>query len=110
MYYIFELAGSSNIASSLYRLNTATGEASLIGLTGTSDIEGAGFGNGVLYAFTGAGGIRPVDLATGGSTQTATYAATSIGAIWAASQPVPEPATLPLICVSLAALALLRRR
>ncbi|MCX6625859.1 MAG: PEP-CTERM sorting domain-containing protein [Acidobacteria bacterium] len=110
LYYIFELSGSTNIASSLYLLNTASGAATLVGFTGASDIEGAGFSNGVLYAFTGAGGIRTVDLASGASTQTGTYAAPGIGSVWAATQAVPEPGPLWLLSVGLGALAFLRRR
>lgn len=105
LYYVFELQGSTNVASSLYRLNTATGAATLIGLTGASDIEAAGFAGGALYAFTGSGGIRAVNLATGASTQTATYAAASTGAVWAAIEPVPEPASLAFVGAGLIAVA-----
>lgn len=110
LYYIFELSGSVNITSSLYLLNTATGAATLVGLTGTNDIRAAAFGDGVLYAFTGSGGIRTVNLASGLSTETATYAAGSTGAIWAATQVVPEPGMMSLLCLGLGTLALLRRR
>lgn len=102
LYYIFELAGSANIASSLYRLNTATGAATLVGLTGAAQVGGAGFGDGALYAFTKSSRqIRSVNLGTGASTLLASYAGQSSGEIWAASQPLPEPATVALVVLGL---------
>jgi hypothetical protein len=110
---------------SLYRLNTSTGAATLVGAeTGTAHtqqdwISSMFFDNGVLYAFEDAQYSVPgttyldmIDTSTGAVTQLRSLGA--LGAITAATADAgastPEPATLVMMAGALAGLIALRRR
>jgi len=72
LYYIWE---SATIPSTLYELDLKTGAAKAIGPTGTTDLAGAGFVEGTLYAYSGSFAPLPrhiftIDLATGAATAT----------------------------------------
>ncbi|PWU15295.1 MAG: hypothetical protein C5B50_15590 [Verrucomicrobia bacterium] len=98
--------------SSLYRLNTATGQAAFVGDTGFSGITGAGFVNGTLYAYSGGfGAASPnhfftVNLDTGLATPIGAPYAPGIAFIGSATVPVPEPGAPALVASGLLGLLL----
>jgi hypothetical protein len=76
LYYIYEQLGDDTntpVPSTLYKLDVATGAATAIGPTGTSNLVGAGFANGVLYAYGYDGIIYTIDVTTGTATAGPTY-------------------------------------
>jgi hypothetical protein len=75
LYYIYEQGGTNPVPSTLFQLDTGTGAATAIGPTGTFSIVGAGFVNGVLYAYgavANGGGfpIYTIDVTSGTATDT----------------------------------------
>jgi hypothetical protein len=68
LYYIYEQGGDNPVPSTLYKLDLATGAATAIGPTGTTNLVGAGFAHGVLYAYSFDHAIFTVDLTTGTAT------------------------------------------
>jgi hypothetical protein len=73
LYYIYEQGGDNPVPSTLYRLDLTTGAATAIGPTGTTNLVGAGFANGVLYAYSLDRAIFTIDLTTGTATQGPAY-------------------------------------
>jgi hypothetical protein len=80
LYYIYEQGGANPVPSTLFQIDTTTGAATPIGLTGTTTIVGAGFVNGTLYAYSGAAGhpIYTIDTSTGAATDTGVKYSSSI--------------------------------
>jgi hypothetical protein len=72
LYYIYEQAGAIPVPSTVYQLDLTRGQATAIGLTGVSGIAGAGFADGVLYAYSASTGneIYTVDTSSGAATDT----------------------------------------
>jgi hypothetical protein len=107
------------LASQLYRVDPATGAATVIGPTGPEDIAGSAFIGGTLYGFTGSFVGLPHEIIT---LSTSTGAATFVtnvpsgpsslyGAIAAESiTAVPEPGTLALVGLALAVAGYARKR
>jgi hypothetical protein len=73
LYYIYEQGGDNPVPSTLFRLDLTTGAATAIGPTGTTNLVGAGFANGVLYAYSFDSAIFTIDLTTGTATQGPAY-------------------------------------
>jgi hypothetical protein len=98
LYYTFETANpASPVASTLYTVNTSTGAATPVGLTGASVIVGSGIIDNTLYGFTGfnSQAIVTIDLATG----LATAGASTPVIVFGAAQAVPEPASVALLAI-----------
>jgi hypothetical protein len=110
LYYILEMGGASPMASSLFRIDTATGAATFVGLTGASGIQGAGFAGGQLYGFSTSGSILTLDTSTGAATAVSSYAGQTRGTVWSAvDNHAPEPATSAMFVLGGLALVALRR-
>jgi hypothetical protein len=97
----------------LYSVNSITGAATFIGLTGTPDAFALGFANGTLYMTDILGGIWTVDTASGASSQISTYDKNQYGFIAGmanpfALSPTPEPSTLMMLGFGSAALVAFR--
>jgi hypothetical protein len=75
LYYVYEQGGANPVPSTLYQLDLGAGTATAIGPTGVAGIAGAGFVNGVLYAY-GTGNtadlhaIYTIDVGSGAATDT----------------------------------------
>lgn len=114
LYYVLENPPSDPdpVQSSLYSLNLATGQATLIGLTGTSGIVGMAYVNGTLYGLTSFYNVDIIDTTDGAASFQRTYGEpgdpTVFGGVPTTS-PTPEPAAVPLVLTGLAGLSLLRR-
>jgi hypothetical protein len=107
LYYLWQ---STAIPSTLYRLDLTTGLATAVGPTGATELEGAGFADGTLYAYSGNGAahqIFTIDLATGAATPGPTYPANLDIFGSNSGLPAPEPGTW--ILFGLGSLGLLSR-
>jgi hypothetical protein len=82
LYYTYE--DSSNV-SSLYTLDPTTGNATLVGLTGTTNLVGSGFIDNTLYAFS-PNAIYTIDTTTGAASFVTNTSVEMFGAT-----AVPEP-------------------
>ena len=109
LYYTEELQGSTNLASTLYRINETTGAATTVGPTGIHDIAGSGYDNNTLYAFTTpffssqtVASIYTLNTSTGAATFDAKLD-TTLGPVWGATDPsdMPETGTWGFLLVSL---------
>jgi PEP-CTERM motif len=104
------------LASKLYRVDPATGSATVLGLTGQEDLSGSVLIGGTLYAFTGNFAGSPHKIFTlNTSTGAATFSvnvpsapASLYGATVATINSVPEPGTFAI--AGLALLGLWARR
>ena len=100
----------------LYRVDTGTGAATLIGSTGFPSVYGLASPNGQdLYGFSG-GQVLSVNVGTGAATLLSTANGAPLSAVYGAAfyteaaPPVPEPTAWALMLSGLAALGLLARR
>ncbi|PWU11114.1 MAG: hypothetical protein C5B50_24005 [Verrucomicrobia bacterium] len=107
---------SNSVVSTLYRLDLSTGVATAIGPTGAPTLDGAGFANGTLYAYSGDSENRntrifSIDLTTGVATAGPTYRAANITG---SDETIPEPSSCMLVLIGVVAfwftLAANRRR
>jgi hypothetical protein len=103
LYYLFEQTGAPAVTSSLYQINTTTGAATFIGLTGTRSLVGAGFDHGIFYGYSNdvpvvtTHRIFSVNLATGAATGGATFPQNVSIFGSDSGVAVPEPASLLLV-------------
>jgi len=92
LYYIYQQGGSTPVPSTLYQLDLTTGAATEIGPTGTTGLVGAGFADGILYAYrsgTGHHQIFTIDLTTGAATGGAPYSPDFV--IFGSNSGMPAP-------------------
>jgi outer membrane protein assembly factor BamB len=91
----------------LYQINSATGQATLIGPTAFA-IDAAIDLNGTVYAFTADAQVLSLDPATGSTTFLTNYdpSAAIVGGV----APTPEPSSLALAGTGMAALLVFKRR
>ena len=96
--------------SELYRIDPATGAATLIGATGVTGalIESLAIDRSSpsLRLVAGSTILYDIDPATGA----ATFLTDDLGTLWAMTSTVPEPSTSVLGLTALGALAVLKRR
>jgi len=97
------------IAPELYQIDPATGLATAIGRTDLG-IGGGITVNGTSYMFNDVTGqIATIDLSTGTTSPIGPFDP-SAGVIQGASPVVPEPASIALVGIGIAALVVCRRR
>jgi hypothetical protein len=70
LYYIYEQADANPVPSTLFQLDLTIGQATVIGPTGTTGLVGAGFVDGVLYAYRNNFEIYTIDVSSGMATDT----------------------------------------
>jgi hypothetical protein len=110
---VFDLTTSSvasiAVAPALYQIDPSTGVATVIGPTDLS-IAGVAGGNGTQYAFNILKGqVLNLDVATGNTSFVSNTDPTA-GTIRGAASAVPEPASIALTAVGIAATLVWRRR
>ncbi len=93
--------------SSLWLLDTTTGDGTIIGETGVTNIYGLNYSDGTLYGFSDGGFTFELDTLNGKTVRISTNQISTYGAT--DSIPVPEPVTMSLMGFGLATLALTRR-
>jgi hypothetical protein len=101
LYYLYQ---DSSLASELYTLDLTTGGATPVGLTGSSNLVGAGFVNNQLYGFLSNGGASAV-FTINTSTGAATEVTLTGGVIVFGAAAAPEPGTLTLLGLGVVGLA-----
>jgi PEP-CTERM motif len=107
--YFQETNGAAS-TSNLYTVNTSTGQASLVGNVGFS-VGAMDFEKGTLYGFTLSGQIITINTATGSGTFLVNQQTSSaVFAAATAASAVPEPGSLCLLSLGLAAVATFRLR
>ncbi len=95
------------IAPELYRINTSTGAATLVGPTAFG-IDAAVQVNGAVYGFTSANTVLSLNPADGSNTFVTNYDASALDITGAAS--APEPASFGLAAIGIAGALVARRR
>jgi outer membrane protein assembly factor BamB len=112
------LFATDSLTGDLYRVNDATGAASLVGATSVAPILGLASSGGTMYGFGEDRNVYSLDLSTGAANPAAPYSfgSGSPDLVYAAavrpvaSAAVPEPATGGLLALAASAAALRARR
>lgn len=112
LYATFDAFNASTVAlvndPELYQINPSTGVATLVGPT-ASQLDAAADVNGTVYGFTAADTVLSLDLATGNTDFVANYDPAAVF-ITGAAVATPEPVSLALVGIGIAAILVSRRR